>query len=148
MKAFIPFLAQLSRSPSIRVDAELDGALAHLDHMLEGLCGALKVEYLGPFVGVERLDAHRLVVREHMWRLGAPAWSLKICPTAPAANWRAEWAIQSASRMRKPIIVRALPEFFCGFAAAVDAAGKSSLPAAGRLREVAALFGAAEIANE
>lgn len=147
MKAFLPLLARLSRATTITVNDELDGALARLDHMLDGLCAALEVEYLGPFVGVERLEAHRLVVRKHVWRLGAPAWSLKICPTAPAANWRAEWAIQGASRMRKPIVVRALPEFFSGFVGAVTAAGKSQTLAAIRIGEIAALFAAAEVAN-
>lgn len=147
MKAFLPLLARLSRASAIRVDDELDDALARLDYMLDGLCAALEVEHLGPFVGVERLEAHRLVVRKHLWQLGAPAWSLKICPTAPAANWRAEWAIQSASRMRKPIVVRALPEFFSGFADAIETAGKSETLAAGRVREIAALFSTAEIAN-
>ena len=147
MKSFLPFLARLSRASTIPVDSELDDALARLDHMLERLCAALEVEYLGPYVGVERLDAHRLVVREHMWRLGAPAWSLKICPTAPAANWRAEWAIQSASRMRKPIIVRALPEFFAGFVMAIEHAGKSETMAAVRLREIEQLFSMADVAN-
>lgn len=148
MKPFLPFLAQLSHATTIAVDSELDDALARLDHMLDGLCAALEVEYFGPHVGVERLDAHRLVIRKHMWRLDAPAWSLKICPTAPSANWRAEWAIQSASRMRKPIIVRALPEFFVGFAAVIDGAGKRDSVAAKRVREVALMFNSAEIARE
>lgn len=147
MKAFLPLLVRLSRASTIPVDGELDDALARLDHMLDGLCAALEVEHLGPFVGVERLEAHRLVVRKHVWRLGAPAWSLKICPSAPAANWRAEWAIQSASRMRKPIVVRALPEFFSGFAGAIDAVGKAETLAAARISEIAALFAAAEVAN-
>lgn len=147
MKAFLPLLARLSRASTIPVDSELDDALARLDHMLDGLCTALEVEHFGPFVGVERLEAHRLVVRKHVWRLDAPAWSLKICPTAPAANWRAEWAIQSASRMRKPIVVRALPEFFSGFVAAIHAVGKDQTLAAGRISEIAAQFVAAEVAN-
>lgn len=148
MNSFLPFLAHLSRASAIPVDAALESALARLDHMLDGLCAALEVEYFGPYVGVERLDAHQLVVRNHMWRLNAPAWSLKICATAAAANWRAEWAIQSASRMRKPIIVRALPDFFSGFLVAVNSAGKGETLAATRVREIAQIFNVAELANE
>lgn len=140
MKAFLDTLAACAQAPTIRVNRELDDALAHLDHMLAGLCVALRVEYFGPYVGVERRDAHRLVVREHAWQLGQPSWSLKVCASAPAANWRAEWAIQNASRMRKPLIVRALPEFFTGFAAAIEAQGKSQTPAGARIGEIAALF--------
>ena len=143
MKAFLPTLATLACAPTIRVTRELDDALAHLDHMLAGLCDALRVEYFGPYVGVERLEAHRLVVREHIGQLDQLSWSLKVCVSAPAANWRAEWAIHSTSRMRKPLIVRALPEFFDGFAAAIDAQGKSRTPAGARIGEINALFAAA-----
>lgn len=142
MKAFLNFLAACAQVPSIRVTRELDDALAHLDHMLTGLCDALRVEYFGPYVGVERRDAHRLVVREHVWQIGQTNWSLKVCASAPAANWRAEWAIHNASRMRKPLIVRALPEFFAGFAAAIEAQGKSQTPAGARINEIAVLFDA------
>lgn len=142
MKAFLHTLAACSQAPAIRVTRDLDDALARLDHMLENLCEALRVEYIGPCVGVERRDAHRLVVREHAWRLAQRRWSLKICASAPAANWRAEWAIHGASRMRKPLIVRALPEFFAGFAAAIDAQGRSQTPAGARIGEIAALFAA------
>lgn len=140
MKAFLPLLASLAQAPTLRVTGELDDALAHLDHMLEGLCEALRVEYYGPYVGVERRDAHRLVVREHVWQIDQARWSLKICSSAPAANWRAEWSIQNASRMRKPLIVRALPEFFCGFAAEIESQGKAQTPAGVRIAEIAQLF--------
>lgn len=142
MKAFLNILAACSQAPSIHVAHELDDALAHLDHMLTGLCEAVRVEYFGPYVGVERRDAHRLVVREHTWQLGQRSWSLKVCASAPAANWRAEWAIHNASRMRKPLIVRALPEFFAGFAAAIEAQGKIRTPAGARISEIAMLFAA------
>lgn len=140
MKAFLTTLAAAAQAPSIRVTRELDDALAHLDHTLTGLCEALRVEYFGPYVGVERRDAHRLVVREHVWQLGQAGWSLKVCASAPAANWRAEWAIHNASRMRKPLIVGALPDFFAGFAAAIEAQGKRQTPAGARIHEIAALF--------
>lgn len=140
MKDFINHLADQAVADRVRVDAALDDALRHLDHTLEGLAGALQVEHLGPFVGVEALGAHRLVVRAHAWRLNEWLWSLRVCSTAPQAGLRAEWTVAGASRMRKPLIVKALPEFFAGYARAVTAAGRAESGAGRRLLELAERF--------
>lgn len=137
---YLSFLVHLTQTSSISVDDKLDDALARLDYMLEGICRDLRVEYYGPFVGVESLEAHRLVVRDHEWRVGERLWSLKICSAAKSANWRAEWALQGASRMRKPIIVAALPDFFSGFAAKIIAANKQTTAAGQRITRLAAQF--------
>lgn len=142
MKDFISLLDQQIRSEKVAVTPELDDALSKLDHMLEGICAELQIEYDGPFVGVEILGAHRLVVRAHEWKIHEPAWSMKICSTAPAANSRAEWAVQSAGRLRKQIVVKALPAFFAGFAQAIETAGKSETPAGKSVQELAQRFNA------
>ncbi|MGH8672637.1 MAG: hypothetical protein ACREUA_11505 [Burkholderiales bacterium] len=139
MQDFIQVLARRARHETITVDRELDAALERLDSMLCGLCGELRVEFYGPEVGVEARAAHRLVVRAHLWKQ-QHQWSLKICSAAAQADWRAEWAIHGASRVRKPIVVVALPGFFSGFAQAVEQAGKQHGAAGRRLRELASWF--------
>ena len=137
MEDFISLLKQQSCSEKVAVTPELDEALTKVDQMLESICAELQVEYDGPYVGVEILNAHRLVVRAHEWKIHEHTWSMKICSTAPAANHRAEWAVQSAGRLRKHVIVKALPLFFAGFVEAIAAAGKSDTPAGKRMQEVA-----------
>lgn len=141
MKDFVDLLARQAGAAGVRVDAELDAALARLDLMLEGLCADLEVEYHGPYVGVEKLEAHRMVVRPHEWRIHCRAWSLKLCSAAAEADFRAEWAIQGAGRLRKALVVKALPQFFSGFAAAVTAAGKGGTPSGRRILQLAQRFG-------
>lgn len=125
-----------------RVDAVLDRALLRLEAEIAEIAAALAVEHYGPGVGVEgRADVYRLVVREH--RSGArspPAWGLKICDATPHAGWRVAWAPHAASRRRKRALVKALPEFFAGYAEAVAAAGKTDTPAGRRLLEIARRF--------
>ena len=133
MKNFINHLVAQSRLGTVTVNATLDDALTHLDNMLAGLAEALQVEYLGPYVGVETLLAHRMVVRPHEWKIHQPSWSMKICSAIPEANYRAEWPAQGSSRLRKKLIVKALPEFFAGYAEAVRTAGKIDTPAGQRL---------------
>ncbi|MHB1677639.1 MAG: hypothetical protein ACYCSS_08920 [Sulfuriferula sp.] len=133
MKNFISHLAEQSRLSSIPVNAALDDALTHLDNMLTGLAEALQVEYLGPFVGVEILSAHRMVVRAHEWQIHQLSWSMKICSAIPEANYRAEWPAQGSSRLRKRLIVKALPEFFAGYTEAVRLANKLDSTAGQRL---------------
>ena len=133
MKNFIHHLAEQSRLDSIAINAALDDALTHLDNMLGGLADALQVAYFGPFVGVEILTAHRMVVRAHEWHIHQPSWSMKICSAASAANYRAEWPAHGCSRLRKRLIVKALPEFFNGYTEAVRLAGKIDSPAGQRL---------------
>ena len=133
MKNFINHLVAQSRLGTVTVNATLHDALTHLDNMLAGLAEALQVEYLGPYVGVETLLAHRMVVRPHEWKIHQPSWSMKICSAIPEANYRAEWPAQGSSRLRKQLIVKALPEFFAGYAEAVRTAGKIDTPAGQRL---------------
>jgi hypothetical protein len=65
---------------------------------------------------------------------------LKVCVAAPEANCRAEWPVQGVSRLRKVRVIKALPEFFAGFSAAVKAAGKADSPAGQRIAELAQRF--------
>ena len=129
MKDFIRHLAEQSRLDLVPVNASLDDALAHLDNMLSGIAAALQVEYIGPYVGVETLQAHAMVVRAHEWQIHQPSWSMKICSAIPEAQYRAEWPAQGASRLRKRLIVKALPVFFAGYAAAARQAGKADTTA-------------------
>ena len=142
MKDFISYLVQQSHCEKVAITSELDDALSNLDHMLGGICADLQVAFEGPYVGVETLKAHRLVVRPHEWKIHEPAWSMKICSAAPQANYRAEWAVQSAGRLRKQVVVKALPDFFSGFAKAIEAAEKSELSSGKRVIELAQRFAA------
>ena len=140
MKDFIALLVEQSRQQHIVINPALDDALTHLDHALEGLCAAVQVEYHGPYVGVETPLAHQMVVRKHEWKIHQPAWSMKICVAAPEANCRAEWPIQGVGRLRKALVVKALPAFFAGFAEAVKLAGKEDSSAGMRVAELAQRF--------
>lgn len=142
MEDFISLLDQQSRSEKVAITPELDDALTKLDQMLEGICAELQIEYDGPYVGVETPEAHRLAVRAHEWKIHEHTWSMKICSTAPAANSRAEWAVQSAGRLRKQIVVKAIPAFFAGYAQAIEAAGKSATAAGKSVQELAQRFNA------
>jgi hypothetical protein len=140
MKDFITYLAEQSRNETVSVGRNLDDALARLDHALAGLSAELQVEYYGPHIGVETPDAHQMVVRLHEWKMNEPTWSLKVCSTAPQANYRAEWPVQGTGRLRKQLIVKALPAFFRGYALAVAAAGKSDTAAGQRVEALAKQF--------
>ena len=143
MQTFIEDLARASRAPALRPDGELDAALTQLDKMMEGLARELEVEYYGPAIGIGAgRDVYRLVVRAHEWEIKRPTWSLKVCTALPHAQWRADWAVQGASRQRKALIVRALPEFFAGFAQAIAEAGKGDSAAGKRVGEIAQRFAA------
>lgn len=133
MKDFIRYLAEQSQNDVIPINSTLDDALTHLDNMLTGIAAALQVEYIGPYVGVETLKAHAMVVRAHEWQIHQPSWSMKICSAIPEANYRAEWPAQGASRLRKRLIVRALPTFFAGYAEAIQQAGKADTAAGQRV---------------
>lgn len=140
MKDFIALLVEQSRQPSVAINPALDDALTHLDHALAGLCAAVQVEYRGPYVGVETPRAHQMVVRQHEWKMDHPAWSMKICAAAPEANCRAEWPVQGVSRLRKALVVKALPAFFAGFAEAIRQAGKQDTGAGLRVLELSRRF--------
>ena len=142
MKDFIALLVEQSRLQSVVINPALDDALTHLDHALAGLCAALQVEYRGPYVGVETPLAHQMVVREHEWKIHQPAWSMKICVAAPEANCRAEWPIQGVGRLRKALVVKALPAFFAGFAETIEQADKADTSAGLRVLELSRRFNA------
>ena len=142
MKDFIALLVEQSRLQSVVINPALDDARTHLDHALAGLSAAVQVEYRGPYVGVETPLAHQMVVREHEWKIHQTAWSMKICVAAPEANCRAEWPIQGVSRLRKALVVKALPAFFAGFAEAIKHAGKQDSSAGQRVLELARRFNA------
>lgn len=137
---YLSYLAQQSRLPKITVNEKLHAALTRLDYMLEDICREIELEFYGPFVGVEQREAHQLVVRAHEWKIHQALWSLKVCVATPAANWRAEWAIQGTSRLRKPIIVAALPDFFKGYRAVIAMAGQDTTPAGKRIKDISTLF--------
>lgn len=141
MQPFIEHLIAQSRAGTVRVDEGLDAALAQLDALLARLADALRVEYYGPEIGVAAgRHVYRLVVRAHEWEINDPAWSLKVCTALPHARWRADWAVQGVGRLRKALVVQALPAFFTGYAAAIAAAGRGDTPAGRQVAELAGAF--------
>ena len=86
------------------------------------------------------MKVHRMMVRSHEWKIHHCAWSMKIRCATPQGGWRAEWAIQGAGRLRKKSVIQALPEFFRGYAAAVQAAGKTHTAAGKRSVQLARDF--------
>ncbi|HET9121991.1 MAG TPA: hypothetical protein VFN52_00680 [Acidiferrobacteraceae bacterium] len=122
--------------------AETTRLLAQLDHVLDGLAAALKVEYFGPEVGVgDGRAVYRLVVREHALGPAERQWGLRICTALPHAQWRADWALAASGRQRRAAIVAALPAFFVGYWQAVQQAGRAESRAGRRLYELALSFG-------
>lgn len=143
MQPFIEHLISQSRAQKVGVDEELDAALARLDAQLAQLAGELQVEYYGPEIGVAAgRHVYRLVVRAHEWEINNPTWSLKVCTALPHARWRADWAVQGVSRLRKPLVVQALPAFFAGYAEAIAVAGRADTPAGRQVMEFARAFAA------
>lgn len=140
MKDFVELLVNQSKAERVSVTAALDDALKHLDNVLTGIAGDVQVEYFGPFVGVETELAHQMIIRAHDWELGGKEWSLKVCTTAPQSDFRPEWPIQGCGRIRKQKIVKALPAFFQGYAAAIAEAGKADTPAGKRIAALAGRF--------
>lgn len=141
-------LAVKSRTAVPVLDQSTDLALAKLDRITADLAAALQVEYYGPPVGLDAgRDVYRLVVREHRLSPSQVAWGLWVCTALPHAQWRADWRIQDTSRLRKRQIVAALPAFFSGFLAAVEAAGRGQSRAGRRLAEFAELFQGAAVSG-
>ncbi len=143
MNDFVALLIERSCASQPQVDTALGEALARLDHLLAGVSADLRVEYFGPWVGVETPMAHQLVVRAHAWDMGRPQWGVRVCSTAPQAHRRAEWTLRGSGRLRKALIVRVLPEFFAGYATAVAAAGRAQSASGRRVAELARRFAAA-----
>ncbi|MEJ2059133.1 MAG: hypothetical protein P8Y64_01415 [Gammaproteobacteria bacterium] len=144
MSDYIQVLARAAEADTVWVNAELDQALTELDAEMERLATELQVEFEGPGVGMADMHAehvYRLMVRHHVWDVNTEGWGLKVCDALPNGTKRGMWPVQGTGRLRKQQLVKALPEFFAGFVAAIDAAGKSSLPATGRVRAMAEAFG-------
>lgn len=138
---FIELLAARSRARVLATDAALDRALAQIDRAMSALAGALRVEYYGPEVGAGGAPhAYRLAVREHALGPDRAEWGLKVCNALPHARWRAEWGLAAVSRQRKPLVVRALPVFFAGYADVVARAGGAETAAGRRVVEIARRF--------
>lgn len=140
LDSFLQVLSAAAHQQVTKPTAEIDDAMRRFDTMFDALSAALEVEHFGPFVGVETLKAHQLVVRLHRSGPATYAWGLRVCSTAPSADFRPEWTPHGASRMRRPIIVRALPELVAGFSRAVLAAGKTGSPAGQRIHAIAQHF--------
>ncbi|MHB8348012.1 MAG: hypothetical protein ACYDHM_12725 [Acidiferrobacterales bacterium] len=141
METFIDLLITRGRTGEPRIDQRLDDALLRLGTMLEALASELQVEYFGPEVGLGAgAHVYRIVVRYHESEVGRRAWSVRVCTALPHAGWRAEWTLEGASRLRKRIIVRRLPDFFDGYARAILEAGKARTHAGMRVLDLAQQF--------
>ncbi|WP_369574303.1 hypothetical protein [Acidithiobacillus sp. IBUN Pt1247-S3] len=96
-------------------------AFVSLDHLLVDIASDLQITYDGPGVGLgKQADLHRLRIAEHHWTGTERVWGLAVCSYAGRGEPRSEWRIQRASRERLPVILRALPEFFRGYAELAD----------------------------
>ncbi|HSO06558.1 MAG TPA: hypothetical protein VLW45_04940, partial [Pelomicrobium sp.] len=107
----------------------------------DAMAGELQVAHVGPEVGVEQRHVHRLVIDAHAWRVGPRSWGLRVCSATPDGGWRAEWSIDAVGRLRKRLVVAALPELLRGYAAAVTAAGKDRTAAGRRVLDLARAAG-------
>lgn len=142
-QASIDFLVAQSREQAPRLGDEMDRSLRELDAQLSAIADALRVEYVGPGIGMREMGAEhvfRLVVRHHVWNVTEAGWGLKVCDGLPNAALRPMWPIYGVSRLRKRQLVQVLPEFFQGYAEAVRRANKAQSEAGERLMELAAAF--------
>lgn len=142
MNDVIALLAARCAAPRFVADPALDRALERLNRALDALGEELAVHHVGPAVGVERRDVHRLVIAAHAWAPGVTMWGLRVCSATAAGGWRAEWTLAGAGRLRKALIAAAVPELLAGYAGAVTAAGRHGTPAGRRLLELARSAGA------
>lgn len=142
MNEVIAWLAERAGSPRMHSDDAADRALARLNRVMDALAAELEVAYVGPAVGVEERQVHRLVIDAHAWKAGGRAWGLRVCSALPAGGWRAEWTLDAVGRLRRALVVAALPALMSGYAAAVTAAGRHETPAGRRVRELARSAGA------
>lgn len=137
MDSFLTLLRARIRDPSLPPDPALDDALGQLDHVLSGLAPALEVTYVGPFVGLGAgREAFRLVVSAHTETVQAKTWGARVCSAGPHQNLHARWTLRSVARLRKPIVLAALPAFLAGYYDAVVAAGKAPSKAGLRLLQL------------
>lgn len=138
MEPFLTLLREHAYDPRARPTAALDEALGRLDRILARLAQALKVEYIGPYVGIGAgREAFCLAVRAHRETADAEVWAARVCSAGPHQALQARWSFSSVARLRKPILVGALPQFLAGYSAAVMAASQADTRAGRRLRELA-----------
>ncbi len=143
MQEAIALIAARAAASQPALDDALDRALARVGRGLDALAAELQVAHVGPEVGVERRHVHRLVIDAHAWRVGGRSWGLRVCSATPDGGWRAEWSLEAVGRLRKRLVVAALPELLRGYAAAVTAAGKDRTAAGRRVLDLARAAGRA-----
>ncbi|MDD3761092.1 MAG: hypothetical protein PHO57_09720 [Acidithiobacillus sp.] len=137
-----PFLLELRRHLQEKTPGTeaLRAAFVPLDHLLADIATDQQITYDGPGVGLGmQANLHRLRIAQHHWTGTERAWGLAVCSYAGQGEPRSEWRIARASRERLPVILRALPEFFHGYAelARKEHPGRSSSK---RLQEIADLL--------
>ncbi|HUW98512.1 MAG TPA: hypothetical protein VMV40_06685 [Acidiferrobacter sp.] len=138
MEPFLVTLRDGAQAPAAGEDLAQDDALAQLSRVLSQLAAALEVEHVGPFVGVGagRL-AFCLAIRAHTEAPGVQIWGARVCSAEPRSGLRAHWDLARVARLRKPIVVQALPAFLAGYHQAVVAAGKGDTRPGRRVAELA-----------
>lgn len=138
-----PFLLELRRhlqEETPRTEA-LRAAFVPLDHLLADIATDQQILYDGPGVGLGiQPNLHRLRIAQHHWTGSERAWGLAVCSYAGQGEPRSEWRIARASRERLPVILRALPEFFHGYAE-MALREHPSRGSSRRLQEIARLLG-------
>ncbi|PKY10614.1 hypothetical protein B1757_08525 [Acidithiobacillus marinus] len=120
---------------------ELRDALFRLDHMLADLVEDLQIPFRGPCVGLRQApEQHLLAVARHRWSQEDCRWGVAICSQHPRYDLRAEWTLATVSRERLPLVVKALPAFFSGYASAAAQGIEPTRPSLSRLKSLAELF--------
>ncbi|MDA8389909.1 MAG: hypothetical protein M0Z76_04115 [Gammaproteobacteria bacterium] len=138
MEPFLKILRDRAHAGTIPADAALTEALGRLSRLLAHLAADLQVEYVGPHVGLgDGRDAFCLAVRAHEEAPNRRVWGVRVCSAQPHAGLRADWDLAAVSRLRKVIVVRALPAFLAGYAEAVAQAGRAPTRAGARLNHIA-----------
>ncbi len=138
MEPFLMVLSDCARDPKRRPDRALDEALARMGRILSQIAAALRVEYRGPFVGIGAgREAFCLAVRAHEEGPDTQVWAARVCSAAPHRHLAAQWDLAAVSRLRRPLVARALPEFLAGYYEAVAAAAKADTAAGQRLLTLA-----------
>lgn len=140
MSDYIAVLATAVAADKVLITPELDAALRELDAEMERVAPELAVEVIGPGVGMADMNAEqvfKLVVRYHVWDVFKEGWGLKVCDALPNSDLRPMWPVYGVGRLRKQQLVKALPDLFDAWAAAVNEQGKADTPAGQRVSEIA-----------
>ncbi|MGM0554302.1 MAG: hypothetical protein ACQETK_11065 [Pseudomonadota bacterium] len=122
---------------------EADTALGLLEQELNAIAEALRLEYVGPGVGMADMQAehvYRLVIREHEHNVAERGWGVMVCDALPNCDYRPMWPMTGVGRLRRKQVVAALPELLHGYREAVARGGREDTEAAQRLATIAALF--------